>query len=120
MVASSDEIVVQLTDAIHEHRVLPGMKLSEDDVGDIYQAGEDAQFFYFPPIDPATTSAGSSAHQDERTSHVCCHADSAGCRLPFPVVSAPRRSVGPVPKESRHQDMTLGLAICIRTTTSLW
>lgn len=36
---NADEIVVQLTEAVHEHRVLPGMKLSEDEVGEIYGAG---------------------------------------------------------------------------------
>ncbi|KMW60836.1 Transcriptional regulator, GntR family [Candidatus Rhodobacter oscarellae] len=36
---AADSIVVQLTEAVHEHRVLPGMKLSEDEVGEIYGAG---------------------------------------------------------------------------------
>ena len=35
----ADDIVIQLTEAVHEHRVQPGMKLSEDEVGDIYGAG---------------------------------------------------------------------------------
>lgn len=35
----ADEIVVDLTEAVHEHRVQPGMKLSEDEVGEIYGAG---------------------------------------------------------------------------------
>ncbi len=35
-VSSADDIVVRLTDAVLEHRVLPGMKLSEDEVGDIF------------------------------------------------------------------------------------
>lgn len=29
-------IADQLTEAVHEHRVLPGMKLSEDEVGEVY------------------------------------------------------------------------------------
>lgn len=33
---SAEEIVTQLTEAVHEHRVLPGMKLSEDEVGEIF------------------------------------------------------------------------------------
>lgn len=36
---SADEIAARLTEAIHEHRVLPGMKLSEDEVGDIFAVG---------------------------------------------------------------------------------
>lgn len=32
----AEDIVHQLTEAVHEHRVLPGMKLSEDDVGEIF------------------------------------------------------------------------------------
>lgn len=35
----SDDIVLQLTEAVHEHRVLPGMKLGEDEVGEIYGVG---------------------------------------------------------------------------------
>lgn len=35
-VASSEEIVSELTEAVHEHRILPGMKLNEDEVGDIF------------------------------------------------------------------------------------
>lgn len=35
----ADQIVLHLTEAVHEHRVLPGMKLSEDEVGEIYGAG---------------------------------------------------------------------------------
>ena len=35
-VSSADDIVVRLTEAVLEHRVLPGMKLSEDEVGDIF------------------------------------------------------------------------------------
>ena len=36
---SAEDIVVQLTEAVHEHRVLPGMKLGEDEVGDIFGVG---------------------------------------------------------------------------------
>ncbi|CTQ51273.1 GntR family transcriptional regulator [Jannaschia donghaensis] len=36
---AADPIAADLIAAIHEHRVLPGMKLSEDEVGDIYGAG---------------------------------------------------------------------------------
>ena len=35
-VASAEDIVLQLTEAVHEHRVLPGTKLSEDEVGEIF------------------------------------------------------------------------------------
>lgn len=35
-VTTTDDIVVHLTDAVHEHRVLPGMKLNEDEVGEIF------------------------------------------------------------------------------------
>lgn len=35
----ADEIAQRLTEAVHEHRVLPGMKLSEDEVGDVFGAG---------------------------------------------------------------------------------
>lgn len=38
-VSSADEIVVRLTEAVHEHRVLPGMKLNEDEVGEIFGVG---------------------------------------------------------------------------------
>lgn len=31
-----DEIVSELTEAVHEHRILPGAKLSEDEVGEIF------------------------------------------------------------------------------------
>ena len=37
--ATSDEIAARLTEAVHEHRVLPGMKLSEDEVGEIFNVG---------------------------------------------------------------------------------
>lgn len=33
---SADQIAARLTEAVHEHRVLPGMKLSEDEVGEIF------------------------------------------------------------------------------------
>ncbi len=32
----ADDIVAELTEAVHEHRILPGMKLTEDEVGDIF------------------------------------------------------------------------------------
>lgn len=32
----ADEIAARLTDAVHEHRLIPGMKLNEDDVGEIF------------------------------------------------------------------------------------
>ncbi len=35
-VTTAEGIVAKLTDAVHEHRVLPGMKLSEDEVGEIF------------------------------------------------------------------------------------
>lgn len=38
-VSSADEIVVRLTEAVHEHRLLPGMKLNEDEVGEIFGVG---------------------------------------------------------------------------------
>lgn len=38
-VASADEIIVRLTEAVHEHRILPGMKLNEDEVGEIFGVG---------------------------------------------------------------------------------
>ncbi|MEM7719681.1 MAG: GntR family transcriptional regulator [Pseudomonadota bacterium] len=34
--SSADEIVVRLTEAVHEHRILPGMKLNEDEVGEVF------------------------------------------------------------------------------------
>ena len=37
--SSAEEIVVRLTEAVHEHRLLPGMKLNEDEVGDIFGVG---------------------------------------------------------------------------------
>ncbi|MEL6235175.1 MAG: GntR family transcriptional regulator [Pseudomonadota bacterium] len=37
--SSSEDIVVRLTDAVHEHRILPGMKLNEDEVGEIFGVG---------------------------------------------------------------------------------
>ncbi len=36
---SADTIAAELTEAVHEHRILPGMKLSEDEVGDIFDVG---------------------------------------------------------------------------------
>ncbi|MDU8946502.1 GntR family transcriptional regulator [Rhodophyticola sp. MJ-SS7] len=33
---SAEAIATALTEAVHEHRVLPGMKLSEDEVGEIF------------------------------------------------------------------------------------
>ena len=36
---SAEVIATKLTEAVHEHRVLPGMKLSEDEVGDIFGVG---------------------------------------------------------------------------------
>ncbi|MEL6640727.1 MAG: GntR family transcriptional regulator [Pseudomonadota bacterium] len=33
---TAEAIVAQLTEAVHEHRVQPGMKLSEDEVGEIF------------------------------------------------------------------------------------
>lgn len=35
-VSTAESIVAKLTDAVHEHRILPGMKLSEDEVGDVF------------------------------------------------------------------------------------
>ncbi|MEM6886941.1 MAG: GntR family transcriptional regulator [Pseudomonadota bacterium] len=35
-VASVEDIVASLTEAVHEHRVSPGTKLSEDEVGEIF------------------------------------------------------------------------------------
>lgn len=32
----ADEIAARLTEAVHEHRLIPGMKLNEDDVGEIF------------------------------------------------------------------------------------
>ncbi|MFK7868850.1 MAG: GntR family transcriptional regulator [Roseobacter sp.] len=37
--APSDSIAAQLTEAVHDHRILPGMKLSEDEVGEIFDVG---------------------------------------------------------------------------------
>ncbi|MEO0990416.1 MAG: GntR family transcriptional regulator [Pseudomonadota bacterium] len=34
--STADGIVARLTEAVHEHRVLPGMKLSEDEVGEVF------------------------------------------------------------------------------------
>ncbi len=36
---SAESIAIKLTEAVHEHRVLPGMKLSEDEVGEIFGVG---------------------------------------------------------------------------------
>lgn len=33
---SAEDITARLTEAVHEHRIQPGMKLSEDEVGDIF------------------------------------------------------------------------------------
>ncbi|MEM6385474.1 MAG: GntR family transcriptional regulator [Pseudomonadota bacterium] len=38
-VSSAEDIVVRLTEAVHEHRILPGMKLSEDEVGEVFGVG---------------------------------------------------------------------------------
>ncbi|MEM7472375.1 MAG: GntR family transcriptional regulator [Pseudomonadota bacterium] len=35
-IVTAEEIVVQLTEAVHEHRIQPGAKLREDEVGDIF------------------------------------------------------------------------------------
>ncbi|MEM9432889.1 MAG: GntR family transcriptional regulator [Pseudomonadota bacterium] len=37
--SSAEDIVIRLTDAVHEHRILPGMKLNEDEVGEIFGVG---------------------------------------------------------------------------------
>lgn len=37
--SSAEAIVAQLTEAVHEHRVLPGMKLNEDEVGEVFGVG---------------------------------------------------------------------------------
>lgn len=37
--SSAEAIVAKLTEAVHAHRVLPGMKLSEDEVGEIFGVG---------------------------------------------------------------------------------
>lgn len=37
--STADDIAASLTEAVHEHRVLPGMKLSEDEVGDVFGVG---------------------------------------------------------------------------------
>ena len=34
--ATAEEITAQLTDAVHEHRLKPGAKLREDEVGDVF------------------------------------------------------------------------------------
>lgn len=34
--SSAEGIALRLTEAVHEHRVLPGMKLSEDEVGEVF------------------------------------------------------------------------------------
>lgn len=34
-----ERIATRLTEALHDHRVLPGMKLAEDEVGDMFGAG---------------------------------------------------------------------------------
>lgn len=36
---TAEDIALRLTDAVHEHRVLPDMKLGEDEVGEIYGVG---------------------------------------------------------------------------------
>ncbi|MDJ0629338.1 MAG: GntR family transcriptional regulator [Rhodobacter sp.] len=36
---SAETIASELTEAVHEHRILPGMKLSEDEVGEIFNVG---------------------------------------------------------------------------------
>lgn len=36
---SAEYIAGKLTEAVHEHRVLPGMKLSEDEVGEVFGVG---------------------------------------------------------------------------------
>lgn len=36
---TAEAIAHQLTEAVHEHRVLPGMKLSEDEVGEVFGVG---------------------------------------------------------------------------------
>ena len=38
-VSTADDIVISLTEAVHEHRILPGMKLNEDEVGEIFGVG---------------------------------------------------------------------------------
>lgn len=37
--ATPERIALRLTQALHEHRVLPGMKLAEDEVGDTFGVG---------------------------------------------------------------------------------
>lgn len=37
--SAADVIAVQLTEAVHEHRVLPGMKLTEEEVGETFGVG---------------------------------------------------------------------------------
>jgi len=36
LVTSAEDIVLELTEAVHEHRLQPGQKLREDEVGDIF------------------------------------------------------------------------------------
>lgn len=36
---TAEGIALRLTEAVHEHRVLPGMKLSEDEVGEVFGVG---------------------------------------------------------------------------------
>lgn len=36
---TAEDIVSRLTDAVHEHRVSPGMKLNEDEVGEVFGVG---------------------------------------------------------------------------------
>lgn len=36
---TADQIVLDMTRAVHEHRVLPGMKLNEDEVGQLFGVG---------------------------------------------------------------------------------
>ncbi|MEM8569829.1 MAG: GntR family transcriptional regulator [Pseudomonadota bacterium] len=38
-VSSAEDIVLRLTEAVHEHRIAPGMKLNEDEVGDVFGVG---------------------------------------------------------------------------------
>ena len=37
--ANAEAIATRLTEAVHEHRILPGMKLSEDEVGEVFGVG---------------------------------------------------------------------------------
>lgn len=36
---TADQIVARLTEAVHEHRLLPGAKLNEDEVGEVFGVG---------------------------------------------------------------------------------